>query len=457
MTNVPTWISRVSAIALATASVTAFATPGGSPEFVMHKASVSLKVSELDDGKIKTFTVKTNDVINEILDQPSGTKIEKNEKLGLITECEDDDNDAVALVVYDDDTNAVISSPTRAIIFDIEAEVTEYDKDGAPKKTDLLVESEDDGGFEFIVGSASESHGKIGKKVADDNTWNQDAVCIKNFKTKSVNGRGFFREEVVMSGKISGGKAQFASDGNIFPGVILGVAKAVNNIDNGETFVTAIGDTVSYDIDVTNAGSQQVTGLSVADALADPVTCGTSTLNPGESTSCTASMTVSAQQFADACGAGIGQGPANIENIAVATVNETVSSFGTNAFVDVDCDDDGGNGAIAIAKDSDVNFADVGDIITYTIDLENLTGGALTGVTVADTRADTLDCEGNGDGTVGDLADTATATCTAETTVTQADVDAACAFGGSLRNIATVTSNETNSFAADDLVGVDCD
>jgi len=453
MTNVPTWISRVSAVALATASVTAFAAAPNQPEFLMHKASVNLKVSKLVDGKIKTTTVKTNDVINAILNESADNKPANNEKLGMVTECASTSNAGVALVVYDKDDNSVISSPERAIVFDFEAAVTELDKNGDNKKTDLLVESEDDGGFEYLAASGKVKYGKIGKKVADD-TWDKDSVCAKNFSSKSVNGRGLFFDEVVMSGKVSAGKAQFASDGNIFPSVSLAVSKAVSSVDNGFDYVTAAGDDVDYDIVVTNAGVQQVTGLTVTDANSPGVTCDTSILNVGASANCTATMTVTAEQIDTACGPTIGGSTGTIENIAVATVAESVSSFATNAFVSVDCANEG-SGAIAISKSSFPDVASDGSTVDYFINISNQTGEPLTGVTVSDTGVDILDC-GNETGDIGDLAIGEQASCQGVKVVTQADIDLACATGGHIRNIATVTSNETETFGADDLVGVAC-
>lgn len=458
MSNVPTWISRVSAIALATASISAFAAAPGAPEYLMHKASVKLKTSEQGVGEIETDTVKTSEVVNLIMGRPLDTKLNgdlKNETLGLVTGCAADEG-AVALVVYDKKEEVVLSSPERAIVLDIEADNTELNNKSELKKGDLLAMAEDGGDFLYVTGQVK--YGKIGNKVAKVDkvqVWDKNSICAKNFKTKSITGLGI-AGDIIMSGKINAGGAQFGSDGNIFPGVVLGIGKAVNSVDNGFVFVTAAGDIVSYDIDVTNAGTQQVTGLSVTDALADAgVTCNTTILNVNQTAACTSAMTVTQAQIDTACGPNIGQGPATIENLAVANVNETNSSFATNAFVAVDCDDDGGANTIAIGKESDVQFATVGTAVTYTIDVQNLTGGALTGVTVSDTDADSIDC-GSGDGTIGPMADNAVEQCTAVNVVTQADVDLACVAGGSIRNIATVTSNETNTFAADDLVGVAC-
>ena len=56
MNTVPKWISRVSAIALATASLSAFAT---GPQYLVHQANVNFKLSSQGSGKIDTTTYKT--------------------------------------------------------------------------------------------------------------------------------------------------------------------------------------------------------------------------------------------------------------------------------------------------------------------------------------------------------------------------------------------------------------
>src|SRR5210317_1745430 len=136
MTNVPTWISRMSAVALATASMSAFAYElnTNAPDFIMHKASVTLKISTQNtDGTINKETVKTKDVINLLL----GREGTNDEKLGLVTSCGADplDTDGVELVVYNKKTEEQVSSGGIAV--DLEDAVAE-EKKNVLKKVDLI-------------------------------------------------------------------------------------------------------------------------------------------------------------------------------------------------------------------------------------------------------------------------------------------------------------------------------
>ena len=211
MTNVPTWISRMSAVALATASISAFAEAPGAPDFIMHKASVSLKLSTQNaDGTINKSTVKTKDVINVLMGRDEGSKNEKDEKLGLVTSCATDTGE-VELVVYNKKTEAQVSS--GGIVVDIDDVVTES-KDGVLKKADLIGSAGDSDAGIILTGQVK--YNKIGSGCAKDGDtkdyWNKDAVCAKNFKSKSVSGANFLGNEIVMSGKISAGSCQYGYD-----------------------------------------------------------------------------------------------------------------------------------------------------------------------------------------------------------------------------------------------------
>ena len=466
MTNVPTWISRMSAVALATASMSAFAAAPGAPDYIMHKASVSLKVSSQGSDGINKDTVKTKDLINILMGRSADAKNEKDEKLGLVTGCAVD-TAAVALVVYDKKTEEIAKksdgSDSDNIVVDIEGAVAEFDKNDDLKTVDLIGDVGDSDEGLLITGQVK--YGKIGSGCAKDgdtkDNWNKDSVCAKNFKSKSVSGGDLFGSNIVMSGKISAGSCQFAADSGIFPGVVLSITKTATDITDaggtstGNDYVTAVGETIDYAIRVNNTSAEQATGVTVSDLNPGvAVSCPSDTIGAFQSINCTASLTVTAGDIIEACGPTIGGSSGTIENIARVTADGT-NSFAANEFVSVDCDDDPGVGGIGITKTADTMFANVGTDISYDIVVTNNSGGPLTGVTVSDLGGDTLDC-GSGDGVVGDLADTASATCVATNLVTQEDVDNACDTGSAIRNVATVTSDDTNTFAADELVGVAC-
>ena len=460
MTRVTQWINRTAITILATASVAAFAAAPDAPEFLMHKASAKLKVSSQGTGEIDTDTIKTQTVINLIMDrEPDDNGDNKNEQLGLVTACAAAaEVEASALMVYDKKTHAVLSSLSRSIVFENEAGLIEFDKNGDPNKGDLLASIEDESVVDgFLTMSGSTNYGKIGKKVAGD-TWNPDAVCIKKFSSKSITGAGFL-DTVVMSGKISGGKAQFAADAGIFPVALMSILKTATSISNGLDVVTAPDDIINYAIDVTNVGNLQLTNVQVNDTnivlncdggLFDGV------LDPEEAVTCTGSNTVDAGEFAAACDPG---GTGTIRNIATTTSDET-NSFATNEIVDVKCFEFPGAGDVmSIVKTAtSTQPVVIDDVIDYEIVAKNLTSLGLAGVVVTDTLLTNLDCrDANGDPFNGSLALQASVTCTGSHTVSFADVEFACGErNGTLRNIAAVTSSATNSFFADELVDVAC-
>lgn len=463
MTNVPTWISRMSAVALATTSISVFAAAPNAPDYIMHKASVTLKISSQSGSEIDQDTVKTKDVINLLMGRSIDAKNEKDEKLGLVTGC-DADVDAVALVVYDKKTEEVKSGSGNVVV-DIEKAVGENDKNGDLKKVDLIGFADaDEGGFLDVTGQVR--YGKIGSGCAKDgdkkDNWDKDSVCAKNFKSKSVTGLNYFGSEIVMSGKISAGSCQFAADSGVFPGVQFAIAKnadMINGVADDNPVVEGEGDTIGYDIKVTNLSNDETaTGVEVDDIRAGvTVDCGGQTvLNPGSSMNCSAMYTVTQTDIDDACGV---DGDGTIGNFATVTADGT-DDFGASEYVDVDCYGEPGDGDVmAISKTANVAAAGIGDTITYTIDVTNLSANAQTNVTVTDLNPDvTLDnCGGDTDLDPTGGADD-TIQCTGTLTVTEAIRDEACDRGGNIVNVAVVSSDETDpqSFAADEFVGVAC-
>ena len=476
MTNVPTWISRMSAIALATASMSAFAAAPNAPDYIMHKASVSLKVStQGTDGKINKDTVKTKDLINILMGRSPDDKNGKDEKLGLVTGC-DAEVDAVALVVYDKKTEEIVSDSDN-IIVDIEAAVFETDKNGDLKKADLIGDVGDSEEGLLITGQVK--YGKIGSGCAKDGDnkdyWDKDSVCAKNFKSKSVSGAELLGSEIVMSGKISAGSCQFAADSGIFPGIQFAISKSadmINGAADDNPVVESAGDTIGYDIKVTNLSNDETATNVVVDDIRAGVTVdcsGQTVLNAGSSMNCSAMYTVTQDDIDEACGASIGGGDATIGNFATVTADGT-DDFGASEFVDVDCYGAPGDGDVmAISKTMTGVFctdcggevgepADAGDTIEYDIVVTNLSDAAQTGVAVTDVNPGVdVDCGGVTDlAASGDAGDEIT--CTASMDVTQADVDLACDRGGNIVNVAVVSSTESdpNSFAADEFVEADC-
>ena len=463
MTNVPTWISRMSAVALATASMSAFAYElnTNAPDFIMHKASVSLKLSTQNtDGTINKSTVKTKDVINVLMGRSADAKNEKDEKLGLVTSCGADplDTSGVELVVYDKKTEKQVSS--GGIFVTLEDAVVEEKKD-VLSKLDLIGSAGDSDEGLLLTGQAK--YNKIGSGCAKDGDtkdfWNKDAVCAKNFKSKSVSGANFLGNEIVMSGKISAGSCQYAYD-DPTPNPFMTINKT-DDVD-GELDRPADGagaTTINYTVTVANAGNVALTNVVVTDndVQGGTLDCGSfdGTLATGENVECTGTQAVGQVEFDLICS---DEGDGSIRNIATATSTEA-NEVGIANVVDLNCTTDP-TGGLAIVKTSDKEDTSVsaGDDINYTITVTNQSSDVATNVQVTDTLLDQnggLSCD-PAEGS--DLAIDEVMTCTGTHTVTAQDITDNCGEGGdeTLRNIAVTTSDELDNFATDHLVDVNC-
>ena len=330
MTTVPKWISRVSAIALATASVSAFA---DGPQFLMHQANVKFKVSSQGTGKIDNETYKTKNLINALMGRSVDDKNGKDEKLGLVTGCEAN-VDAAALVVYDK-KNDVVMTGSGYIELYIEDAIVEVDKNGAPKKADVLGYVSEDSGWLDVTGQIK--YGKIGNKVAKgDSSWDKNTICAKRFKSKSIVGAGIFGD-IVMDGKISAGSAKFGADAGVYPGLTLAISKDAVAVNGDPVDFVVADDVISYEIVVTNvSGFLQATNVVVTDSMTSVDCGGVTTLNTGESVTCTADYTVTLADVDTACGTEGVAGPGTITNIATVTADGT-TTFANDAVVDVVC------------------------------------------------------------------------------------------------------------------------
>jgi len=329
MTTVPKWISRVSAIALATASVSAFAT---GPQFLMHQANVNFKVSSQGSGKIDTSTYKTKNLINVLMGRSVDAKNEKDEKLGLVTGCEADVS-AAALVVFDKKNDVVMPGSGYLTMF-IEDAVVQTDKNDDPKKADVLGYVSEEGGWLDVTGSIR--FGKIGNKVAKGGGWDKDTICAKNFKSKSIVGAGLFGA-IVMDGKISAGSAKFGADAGIYPGLTLSIAKDAVAVNGGAVVPVVADDVIDYEIVVQNvSGFLTATGIGVNDSLTGLVNCPFTTLNTGESMTCDTTYTVTQADVDVACGTEGVPGTGTLDNVATVSADGT-TEFANNAIVDVVC------------------------------------------------------------------------------------------------------------------------
>jgi uncharacterized repeat protein (TIGR01451 family) len=194
---------------------------------------------------------------------------------------------------------------------------------------------------------------------------------------------------------------------------------------------TDLGDSINYSVQVHNSGHVTLHGVSIADALAGPMTCPATSLPPGGDLTCTAATPYTITQ-ADV-DAGHVDNTATAHAIAPggATVDAPPSSVSTviNA-----------TSSLLLVKHAAIadTHADghrgVGDTITWTFTLTNSGTRSVTGVSVDDPTAGSVTCLATS------LAPGASTTCTADAThvVTQADVDA-----GVVSN--TASADGTNS------------
>ncbi|MHA6268279.1 DUF7507 domain-containing protein [Aliiroseovarius sp. CAU 1755] len=190
------------------------------------------------------------------------------------------------------------------------------------------------------------------------------------------------------------------------------------------------GTVLSYQFEVTNTGNVTIAGpITITDNKATGITCAALTngeLLPTESVLCTGSYTLVAGDI----------GFGSVTNVATASGDyngTTITSPSDDAIYPVTA-----TPAITLTKDSDptdVTFAAAGDVITYSYQIVN-------GPDVALSEDITIDDDKIGapfvcyDASVsGIFATGATATCTAQYTVTQDDVDA-----GGVTNIAVAST-----------------
>ena len=198
---------------------------------------------------------------------------------------------------------------------------------------------------------------------------------------------------------------------------------------DGDVTVPEVNDIIHYSFEVENTGNVTITHIAIKDSLPGLVpsspTCASTTLAPGESTTCRADYTLTQADF-DRGG---------VFNAATATGQgangEDVSSNRARAKVPL-----ARTRLLTLTKTGEVNrtngggAAVAGDTVTYTYELLNNGDVTLTPSVVNDDRLGAIDCRGP------TLAPGDAATCTATYTLTQADIDA-----GQVVNVATGTAS----------------
>ena len=182
-----------------------------------------------------------------------------------------------------------------------------------------------------------------------------------------------------------------------------------------------VGDVITYAFTVTNTGNVTLDGIAVNDNQIDEAAqCKTTTLKPGESTTCTGTHKVT-QGDIDA---------GSIKNVATATGTPPTGDPVTSDPDDVTVPGPKQDPSLTIDKTTDATAVSaVGDVITYTFVVQNTGNVTLTGVVIND---DKLDAPATCEATT--LKPGESTTCSGTHTVTQADLDA-----GEVKNVATST------------------
>ena len=203
----------------------------------------------------------------------------------------------------------------------------------------------------------------------------------------------------------------------------------------------AAGEVISYTITVENTGNTTLIGVAVTDPYADPgsvvriadvVGDNDALLEVGETWGYTAVHTVTQAEI-DSNGGGDGA----LENIATADSPQTGPDT-DDASVPVTQ-----NPALTIVKSltnaDDAVVDTVGEVIEYTITVENTGNVNLTNVVLGDVFAGGATLVSGDTNTNGILETTETWVYSADYTVTQADLNA----GAPLVNVATVDTDQT--------------
>ena len=184
------------------------------------------------------------------------------------------------------------------------------------------------------------------------------------------------------------------------------------------TGYSAVGASIPYSFVVRNTGQTTLGSITITDPKASGISCPSTTLAPGASTTCTATHAVT-QADLDAGSvvntATVTGAPAGGSNIPAATSNTVTVTAAQSA-------------SLTIAKSTtQLNYATVGQSILYSFTVRNTGNVTLTSVTVTDAKVTAVSCGAT------TLAPGISTICSGTHVVTQADLDA-----GSIVNTASV-------------------
>ena len=198
----------------------------------------------------------------------------------------------------------------------------------------------------------------------------------------------------------------------------------------------AEGDTVTYTYTVENTGNVTLNNVSVTDShggsgALSAITPAAASIAPGASQIFTATYVITQADF-DA-----GTDIANTATASFTPAQGTLADKTADETVALTA----ASPSSTLAKTaSDTTDVQVGDVITYTYVFENTGDTSLTDISITDVHSGTGTLGPITPATVATLAPGASATFTADYTVTQADIDAGAAIGNTATGNATAPS-----------------
>jgi len=232
---------------------------------------------------------------------------------------------------------------------------------------------------------------------------------------------GSFTNSASVTGKPPTGANVTATDAVT---VAAEAAPAITLTKSASTTTLVAGDTVTYTLEAQNTGNVTLTGVLITDGLTgvtvvDP--CVAADLAPGATMSCEFTYVVT-QGDVDAgaltnTASVVGTPPSGADDNVTATDAVTLTADGASA--------------ITLTKSPSAKTAVLGNVVTYTLTARNTGNVTLSDVTITDSLAGVVFV---GDCLPTTLVPDAELTCTAQYTVTRADLEA-----GSVVNNANVT------------------
>ena len=185
----------------------------------------------------------------------------------------------------------------------------------------------------------------------------------------------------------------------------------ISIVKSSDSTFSAAGDVLDYSYLVTNTGNVPLTGITVTDNnIDDPpgVSCPATTLAVGANMTCTAQHTVTQAEVDNGC-----------EVVNTSSVSDDQGDSDSDSLtIDGTC-----SSSITIVKSSTSTFAGAGDVLDYSYLVTNTGAVTDTNIVVTDDNIDDppgVSCPSD------TLAPGGSMTCTAQHTVTQAEVDNGC-------------------------------